>query len=95
MSSEDDNNASLVPSQPARLSRAGGASLATRGLRDLLEAESADAWCERGYELWRQGRSKWKDAVACYLYGLEVDPNHAGLQFGMGFAYNIGGGWRV
>ena len=92
MSSENDTKASLVPVQRAALSRTGAASLATRGLRDLLEAESADAWCERGYELWHQGKSKWKDAVACCRRGLEVNPNHPGLQFLMGFAYNIGGG---
>jgi tetratricopeptide (TPR) repeat protein len=181
MSREDENKALLVPSQPAALSRAGAASLATRGLRDLLEAESvdehnalmrlledygqlrsrlvrielgmansnasdianlkveaeklynqlcdlvaeikkiedernkriygrrlaefsfaekrraleaesADAWCERGYELWGLGKSKWKEAVACYRRGLELDPSHAGLHFAMGFAYRIGGG---
>lgn len=92
MRDKDDNEASLVPAQRATLSRAGAASLATRGLHDLLEAESADAWYERGCEFWKQGQSKWKDAVACFRRGLEVNLNHAGLQWCMGFAYRIGGG---
>ena len=92
MSSEDENKASLVHSQPAALSRTGTASLATRGLRDLFEAENADAWCDRGYELWHQGRSKWKEAIACCRRGLELNSNHAGLLFLMGFACSIGGG---
>ena len=39
MSNKDDNEASLVPAHPAALSRAGGASLATRGLRELSQQD--------------------------------------------------------
>src|SRR5271165_1495673 len=35
MSDKDDSEKSLVPSQPAALSRKGAAALATRGLREL------------------------------------------------------------
>lgn len=92
MNNKDDGETSLVPSRPAAICGAGAAFLATRGLRDLLQPESAGAWCQRAYELWQQGRSNWKEAVATCPRGLEVNPNHAGLQLLMGFVYNIGGG---
>jgi TPR repeat protein len=87
---KDDSTESLVLAQPVAPSLTGTVSLVTRGLHDLLEAETADAWHARGCELWRQ--DKWESAVACYRRGLEVNPNHAELQFEMGRAYNVGGG---
>ena len=89
MSEKDDNEASLVPAQRAALSRMGAASLATRGLHDLLEAKSADSWHKKGNELWKQDKYK---ALACYRRGLEVNPNHVGLQFELGLAYDHGWG---
>jgi TPR repeat protein len=91
MSNEDEKKTGLVPSQSAAVSRTGGTSLATRGLRDLLETESADAWYKKGFELWLEGEGK--KAVACYRRGLEVNPNHVWLQFELGLAYK--NGWGV
>jgi TPR repeat protein len=90
MSREDDNNISLVPSQLAALSRTGGASLAARGLHDLLDAESADQWLRKSRDLFAQHRNE--ESVACIWRGLKMNPNHAELQFSIGLHYKHGWG---
>jgi hypothetical protein len=53
MTNEEDskNKAGLVPSPAAALSRGATASLASRGMQDLLAREDAEQWYERGLNL--------------------------------------------
>ena len=90
MSNKDDNETSLVPSQPAALSRASGGSLATRGLQDLLDAETADQWLRKSRDLFAQHRNE--ESVACIWRGLKMNPDHAELQFSIGLHYKHGWG---
>lgn len=49
---------------------------------------SADEWCRKGEELFRNG-DKAK-AVECFLTGLKEDPNHVRLQRRVALAYKTG-----
>ncbi len=83
MSTEDENDAGLVPSQPAALSRSGATALAKRGLSDLCGREHA-------WELWRSGRElasqdKFAEAIACFERAAILDPQCAEWQWGFTF----------
>lgn len=90
MSTDDENKAGLVPSQSSALSRSGATSLIRRGTQDLRAREEAEQWCKRGSALWHQQR--YEEAVECFRRGLQLDPNHAFLQFSLGAAYYQGNG---
>ena len=93
MTKEDEakSEAGLVPSQSAALSQAGRASLVRRVTQDSLALdESAEQWLKRGRQLWAQRKDP--EAVWCFERGLQLDSNHAGLQYCLGRAYYLGEG---
>ena len=85
MSNEDEKKTGLVPSQSIALSRAGATSLVRRGVQDLVAKAEAEQWYRQGVCLWRQ--QQYGEAVECFRRGLQLDPNHADLQFFLGVAY--------
>ena len=93
---EDKNNAGLVRSQSAALSQVGTASLASRGMKDLLaREEDAEQWYIKGLNLRAQeayDAKRYKEAFACFQRGIALNPNHVGLQFCLGRAYCTGEG---
>jgi len=85
MSAENSNNAGLVTSQSSALSRSGTTSLIRRGRQDLIAKDEAEQWCKQGRALLHQ--EQYRQAVECFQHGLQLDPNHAELQFLLGDAY--------
>ncbi len=91
MSNEEDNRAGLVPSQSAALSPAGVSSpLVRRGVQDLLARAEAEQWHKQGRAFWH--RHQYGEGTECFRRGLQLDPNHAALQFYFGVAYYVGKG---
>jgi len=92
MTNEEDskNKSGLVPSQAAALSQGATASLASRGMQDLLAREDAEQWYKRGLDLWDQ--ESYEEAFECFERGIAVNSNHAGLQYCLGCAYLKGEG---
>jgi|SRR5271157_134629 len=92
MTNEEDskNKSGLVPSHAAALSRAGAASLASRGMHDLLTREGAEQWHKRGLDL--RDQESYEEACECFERGIALNPNHAGLQYCLGYAYLNGEG---
>ena len=90
MSNEEHDRAGLVPSQSVAISRAGASSpLVRRGRQDLPRAE-AEHWHRQGQVFWHH--RQYAEAAECFRRSLELDPNHAALQFYFGFAYYAGKG---
>ena len=91
MSSDDERTTSLVPSLSHALSRPGSTSLLVqRGMQDLLATEEAEGWLNRGLELLAQ--RKFDEVFNCFDRGLRIAPQHASLQYHVGFAYEWGHG---
>ncbi len=90
MTNERDskNNAGLVTSHAGALSRVGAASLASRGMQDLLARDDAEQWLNRGSKFLAQ--HKCEKAVGCFERGLQLDPNHARIQCYLALAYYKG-----
>ncbi len=87
MSNEDEKRQASSRHHLHALSRAGTASLARRGMQDLIAEEEGktEQWCEQGRIFQRQ--EQYVEAVECFRRGLQFDPNHEYLQFLMGSAY--------
>lgn len=92
MNNEDDskNKAGLMPSYAAALSRGATASLASRGMQDLLVREDAEQWYKRGLEFW--GEESYEEAFECFERGIALNPNHLCLQYFLGCSYLYGEG---
>lgn len=90
MSNEDEKITSLAPLLSSALLRAGSASLALRGMQELLAAEEAERWLNRGLEL--LAHRKFDEVFGCFESGLKVVPQNAKLQYYVGFAYEWGHG---
>jgi TPR repeat protein len=88
VNNSEDKKVALIPAPSSALAQAGPAALAMRGLRDLLASQQADSWIKKGQELWKQ--RSYTEAVGCFERGLKLNPNHAGLQFHLGYAYHLG-----
>ncbi len=56
----------------------------------MLAAEEAEKWLNRGLELLAQ--RKFDEVFACFDRGLKIAPQHASLQYYVGFAYEWGHG---
>ncbi len=90
MSNEEEKMTGLVPSPSSVLSCVGSTSLAQRGMQDLLAAEEAERWLNKGLELLAQ--RKFDEVFACFERGLKILPQHAKLQYNVGRAYEWGHG---
>jgi TPR repeat protein len=90
MTNENENykEAGLVRSQSAALSHIGTATLASRGMKDLLAREDAEQWLKRGSKFLAQ--HKYEEAVRCFERGLQLNPTHARLQCYLALAYYKG-----
>ena len=88
MSTGDETRAALVPAQSTSLTKAGARSLAARGRADLRAREEAEEWLKKGCEL--RDRERYEEATACFERGIELNPNHAVLQFMLGLSFDNG-----
>ena len=90
MSAAEERQAALIPVRSLALTKAGAKSLAARGHADLRTKEEAEGWLKKGLEYHLQQR--YDDAFRCYKHGIQVSPNHSGLQLYIGLMYHEGQG---
>src|ERR1035441_2414733 len=88
--SAGEEQAALVWVQSAALTKAGANSLAARGHADLWTKEQAERWLGKGFEF--SDQRKYEDAFHCFERGIQLDPNHVGLQIMLGMAHHYGQG---
>lgn len=87
--SESEKQTALVSVQPNALTKVGAKSLVARGCADLRNNEEAEEWLKRGVEFYSQQR--YDDAFSCFEHGIELNPDHSGIQFMLGLSF--GGGF--
>jgi TPR repeat protein len=80
---EENNKTGLARSQAVALSQVGTASLASRGMQDLLAREDAEQWYKRGLDLWNQ--ESYEEAVGWFRRA--ADQGVADAQFFLGWIY--------
>jgi TPR repeat protein len=88
MNNEDEKAANLVPSPSHALLLAGSTSLVQRGMQDLIDAEEAERWLNRGLEL--SGERRYEEAALWYRKAAER--GLASAQLRLGWSYECGCG---
>jgi TPR repeat protein len=86
--SESDKQTSLISVKSTALTQAGAKSLVTRGSADLRINEEAEEWLKKGCEL--RDKESYVEALACFLRGIELNPNHSVIQFMLGLSFGNG-----